>query len=583
MERFIAILSPTTPQAMPPARLRDVAARFPGMSVLVERPGICLAAIANPNCQIADEGEVVILGPVFRAGSSEPARLQPGIASRPSVHILKQLPQEMWGNFLAITRDEAGSGFHIIRPAFGKLPCFYAWLGNQLLIASDSALLKQAGLSPGGLDWMAIAQRIAFRHIPLSGTCLSDVHELRGGTRLHVTAGATAVTPIWNPWDHAGRDHWIDDRKKAVESIRDAVLTATRAMVLGAERALLMLSGGIDSSILAASLGSHGCRYGGLNLTSTGAAGDERAYARMVTSHLGVPLIEAQWDVAAVDIFRSLAADMPNPLARSFMQGTCQRLAEAVETSGADLTLDGGGGDNLFFSLRSVAPVTDALVRGRSITQCWSTARSIADMAQVSMATVLQRATRRAFRRSPAYRWPIEVNYLTSDILNSEALKPRHPWLEPPRGAETGTAAHIALITAAQGWAEGSDLYSPVRHVSPLASQPVAEACLKIPSWWWFRDGINRAVARDAFQDRLPTAILERKAKGSPDSYIAEIFAANRHHIRPMLLDGALARAHLLDLCRLEHALDSQGIVQGNNYHRIMALADVEAWIAGQG
>jgi asparagine synthase (glutamine-hydrolysing) len=412
---------------------------------------------------------------------------------------------------------------------------------------------------------------------------LEDVHELRGGSRLHVTGGAVSITQTWTPWDHAGRDRWVEQQEDAVDCVRQAISTAIRAATVGAKRALLMLSGGIDSSILAASLGTHGCPYTCLNLTSAGAAGDERAYARAVASHLGVRLIEAHWDVTTVDIFRSEARNLPNPIARSFMQGTCRRLAQAVEASEADLTLDGGGGDNMFFALRSVAPVTDALLWGRSIAQCWSTARSIAEMAQVSMATVLRRAGARAFRFSPAYRWQVEHNFLAPDILQSEDLQPRHPWIEPPRGAETGTAAHIALLTAAQGWAEGNDLHSPVRHRSPLASQPVAEACLKVPSWWWFKEGINRIVARDAFRERLPPAILERKAKGSPDSYIGEIFTANRHHIRSLLLEGAMARAHLLDLPRLEHALASQELVQGTDYHRIMALADVEAWIAAQG
>ena len=199
------------------------------------------------------------------------------------------------------------------------------------------------------------------------------------------------------------------------------------------------------------------------------------------------------------------------------------------------------------------------------------------------MATVLQRAVRRAFRRSPAYRWQVEPNFLATDILEGAALQPRHPWLEPPSGAHAGTAAHIALMTAAQGWAEGSDLYSPVEHVAPLASQLVAEACLRMPSWWWFKDGTNRIIARDAFHDRLPAVVLARKAKGSPDSFIAEIFAANRHQIRSMLLDGAMARAHLLDLPRLEHALGSPELIRGTDYHRIMALTDIEAWIAGQG
>ena len=161
-------------------------------------------------------------------------------------------------------------------------------------------------------------------------------------------------------------------------------------------------------------------------------------------------------------------------------------------------------------------------------------------------------------------------------------MMPGHPWLLAPKGAETGTAAHIALIVAAQAWAEASDLPGLVRRASPLASQPVVEACLRIPSWWWFDDGRNRVIAREAYADRLPADIVQRRSKGSPDGYIAALYAANRATIRAMLLDGRLRGAGLLDAPQLERALDESALVRGTDYHRIMRVADVEAWIASR-
>lgn len=581
MERFLAIITPTPERGAIAPSIRTAVARAEGLSVMIDRDDLFMASSGGPSVQPLGEGHGIIFGPIFATGKSDPATLPSDFALGSDSLDLDRICKNYWGNFVAILRDQA-VGFHVIRSPFGRLPCFYAMQDHQLILASDMALLSLSGWIPRGIDWSGILRRLTLKDIPSPSTCLIGVQELRGGSRLHLTPDGYSVAQTWNPWDHAGRRHWITDRDEAARTVRRAVSTATRASIVGSNRVLLMLSGGIDSSVLAASLGTHGCRFTCFNLSSVGAIGDERHYARMVASHMGASIVEAQWNVDMVDITRSHALDHPNPNARSFMQGTSRLLGEAVATSGTDLTIDGGGGDNVFFSLRSIAPVTDAFLRGHSLTEGWSTALSIAAMAEVSAAAVLRRAAARAFRRSPAYRWQPMTQYLSPDVINDEALLPRHPWLEPPRGGETGTAAHIALITAAQGWAEGNDIRSPVRHVTPLASQPVAEACLRIPSWWWFKQGQNRIVARDAFRDRLPAPVVDRRTKGTPDSYIAEIFTANRPVIRAMLLDGHLQRAGLLDLPLLERALDGEGYVQGTDYHRLMHLADVEAWVAGQ-
>src|SRR3546814_8247035 len=84
-----------------------------------------------------------------------------------------------------------------------------------------------------------------------------------------------------------------------------------------------------------------------------------------------------------------------------------------------------------------------------------------------------------------------------------------HPWLVPPKGALAGSAAHIALLAAAESVTRSRDARVARADISPLIAQPVAEACLRVPSWLWTRDGHNRAIARDAFRAALPPASSE--------------------------------------------------------------------------
>src|SRR3546814_19628922 len=113
-----------------------------------------------------------------------------------------------------------------------------------------------------------------------------------------------------------------------------------------------------------------------------------------------------------------------------------------------------------------------------------------------------------------------------------------HPWLVPPKGALAGSAAHIALLAAAESVTRSRDARVARADISPLIAQPVAEACLRVPSWLWTRDGHNRAIARDAFRAALPPAILDPRDKGPPDIFLLELLAANPHPIRSMLIHG---------------------------------------------
>jgi asparagine synthase (glutamine-hydrolysing) len=493
-----------------------------------------------------------------------------------------------WGDFVAFLRPSAETNAEasvaapmtIVRSPLGRLPCLYARQGSTLLVASDTQLLLRAGLPRPAVDVDQLTRRIAYRELPAARTCLAGIDQLRGGNALRLAERKAEQAAIWTPWQHAGRAHWLETRSDALDLVRRCVLQATRAATGQADRRLLLLSGGFDSSVLAVTLATLGGDYACLNLTYTGGAADERDHARAVAKRLGCELHEARWSVSDIDLVRSDCANRPDPVARSFMQGTNRVLNDRVEASGADCVIDGGGGDNVFCALRSVAPVADAWTMA-PLGEAWGASRTLACLAQASIGAVLKRAALRALRRSPAYRWHGDTRFLGADVSATVSDIATHPWLVPPHGTSPGTAAQVALVAALQGWAEEPDLVTTAAHVSPLATQPVVEACLRIPSWWWLQDGQDRAVAREAFSSKLPASIITRCAKGSPDPFAAEIYIRNRVLIRPMLLDGGLQALGLLNRRALEAATTTD-MPSDSTYLRLLQLVDAEAWLAAQ-
>lgn len=123
----------------------------------------------------------------------------------------------------------------------------------------------------------------------------------------------------------------------------------------------------------------------------------------------------------------------------------------------------------------------------------------------------------------------------------------------------------------------------PVAEWSPLIVQPLVEFCLSVPSWLWFENGHNRAIARRAFADLLPPEIVWRRGKGTPDGFVARVFEFNRDRLTDLLIGGRLDGAAFLDAQALRAALAPDRPIKGHDYTRVLRIADVEAWVRALG
>lgn len=109
-------------------------------------------------------------------------------------------------------------------------------------------------------------------------------------------------------------------------------------------------------------------------------------------------------------------------------------------------------------------------------------------------------------------------------------------------------------------------------------SQPLIEACLSVPSWQWRTGGRDRALARRAFKGSIPSAVLDRRVKGTPSRFNAQLLDHFRVGIRERLLDGQLAAHRIIDRNAVEAALVGEKPVPGLDLVRILELVNAEAW-----
>lgn len=548
--------------------LAQLGLRQPGLACVGDYPSACV--FAGSDVTIAGKRRVTILGSVHpiagrgQTGSAETARSD-GIFGE----------CDAWGDYIVVTGDMHGA--HVLRAPLGRLPCYYVRWKSAVILVSDIRVLKSLGLPVPALDWDAVARFLIAPELRAAATCLAGVSELVGGCRLTILNGDIHIRTAWSPWPFASKVAQLRDAREARIMLRRTIEEVVGAHCRQYSHILLGVSGGLDSSIVAAVAARSRAQTTLVTMAASDRAGDERAYARILAGRLGLPLIEAFEDIARVDVHVSRSGHLPRPHARSFAQSSDDVFVALAKERGIDAFLSGAGGDNIFWNLTSAASVVDTVLGGFGPGATFRNALDLADMCGASVPHVLLRALRSGLSRRPV-SWPTDGTFVADDVRR-EISAHEHPWLVAPADHLPGKVRHVHCIMGIENHLEGYGREALAPMVAPLLSQPLVEACLRIPTWMWCMGGQDRALARAAFADCLPAAILERTEKGTPFGFALQLFEKNRAVLRDMLLDGVLAREHLLDLRAVEACLARDDPAAGLAHYRLLCIADVEAWV----
>src|SRR3546814_11251514 len=114
------------------------------------------------------------------------------------------------------------------------------------------------------------------------------------------------------------------------------------------------------------------------------AIGDERRYASVLTKAIGVPLLEARYDLGEVEIGRAVAPHHPWPHAPYYMQAIAAVHEELCREHQIDAIFSGNGGDNIFCAFRSASPFVDRFLTPVPPRGLFYTLRTISELTGAS-------------------------------------------------------------------------------------------------------------------------------------------------------------------------------------------------------
>lgn len=520
----------------------------------------------------------VIIGKIFHrnGGFEQVTTLPTGESELIHKTTGRRLIEEYWGSYIAAITSKKGT--HVLRDPSGGIPCYYISQKHRTIFSSDvNILLKAAQVRPV-VDWEAVGQSLHFYQFPTEATALVGVSQLYGGEALVVGPTGVEKSQYWNPWDH------INDKSTTGEELGERlyriVRTTLSAWAAAYPRALISLSGGLDSSIVASCLAAAHADIACLTVVTPDPVGDERVYARAVSEAIGSELIEILEEVDLVDITNSVAERMPVPCGKAHERAYNEAIQKGVAQTCPDAFFVGAGGDNVFYLTHSVRPLVDRFRAEGWSTGVLQTLNDICTITGASAWQIIRESLRLIRMRNASIRWLTVPDYLSPEFVTTRCAEPaQHPWLIPPEGIPLGKIGHVTMLLRAMNHLEHRDKSLNVPMISPLLSQPIVEFCLGVPSWEACAGGKDRAVARRAFERHLPSAVTRRGAKGSPDGWVAQFIAVHGQNIAHRLLDGELVRHGILDRSAIEAILRPGVRFAPTDAPRIMALLDTEAWV----
>lgn len=545
-----------------------------GLTIVAEEPDFIV--MTSGNCRRYRIGSGHVLGILYpRFGPAQPIVadevFEGSITGTTEAEEL--LLGRYWGAYVALFPGR--TRHRVMRDPSAALPCYFAETASGLALASDVDLLCAAGVETPAVHWTGLFRHHYLRGLPTPETCLQGIEELLPGFALDVSGRTVDQRVSWSPWSFVKSAPEFGDASPE-KLIHRTVKAVVEALTATHGRFLISVSGGLDSSIVAACLAQAGREVHCMTMFTEDPAGDERLYARTLCAHLKLPLVECPYRVEDIDIAVPMSPHLPRPIGRTLGQAYERTHIELAQVLNIDAFVTGNGGDNVFAYSQSAAAVTDRYLSQGLSFGLLQTLGDVCRQTETGPATVL----RAAFRsRRKGYRWSTGPLFLDPAMLAALAPGPLHqPWLDSGSKALPGKSAHVAsLLRVMHNLEPGRSRVAPA--IAPLVSQPVIEACLAIPTWEWRAGGRDRAVARNAFAADLPPMIAGRRSKGGPDGFSSAILRRHRMAIRDLLLDGLLARNHIVDRAAIEARFRSDRPFSGEEQTRLLDLTDTEAWV----
>jgi asparagine synthase (glutamine-hydrolysing) len=250
------------------------------------------------------------------------------------------------GMFAIALWDSRKKKLILARDRFGEKPLYYGVFDGKLLYASEPKALLAHPVVIRELDLDAMREYLSFDYVPAPRSIYKGISKLPAGHILVVENGEVRTRRYWNlTWAKSQKEPSI---AHASNDLRELLSDAVRMRLVSDVPLGILLSGGVDSSTVAAFAVQHATeKVKTFSIGFEEDSFDESKYARQVAHHLGTEHYEATLSVGtAADLIGEIGTWLDEPLSDGSLIPTFM-LSQFVRHH-VTVALGGDGGDELF-------------------------------------------------------------------------------------------------------------------------------------------------------------------------------------------------------------------------------------------
>jgi asparagine synthase (glutamine-hydrolysing) len=478
--------------------------------------------------------------------------------------------ERLRGMFALALWDARERRIVLARDRFGIKPLFWAEAGGALAFASE---LKALRLAPGfreNVDPEALDAFLAFNSIPAPLTIYAGARKLPPGHVLVRGRGANRIERFARPAPVPAADVRREDEATLAAELRETLRDSVRAHLVSDVPVGVLLSGGVDSSVLCALAAQESSEP--VQTFSIGfqeRSFDELELARLVAERYRTDHHELILKPDAAELFPEIAAAFDEPFGDSSALPTflvCRLASEHVKVA-----MSGEGGDELFGGYETY--VAD-LMSARGLGRAARLARPLVELLPSSSRRVSLEYRAKRFVRA-AHLPALERHHGWKEIfapgVRAELMRGRRDGYDPlevyrERYAETAAAEPLARLQDVDlGIYLVDDLLVKTDRMSmthslearvPYLDTEVAGLAMALPTAAKVRGWAKKRLLRRAAAPLVPEAIVRGRKKGFSIPAAAWLRGPLVPFAKEILSPTRIARQRLLNPAAVTAVLD---------------------------
>ena len=433
----------------------------------------------------------------------------------------ERFAERLRGMFAAAIWDAKSRKLVLARDRFGIKPLYYRAAGGGLEFASELRALPR-----GEVDLDALEAFLAFNSVPAPLSILHGTCKLPPGHLLVWEGGEPRLERYARPAPVAATDVRREPAAQLAEELRERLRDSVRAHLVADVPVGVLLSGGVDSCLLAAfaaELSGEPVRTFTIGFRER--SYDETAAARLVSQRYGTDHRDLILQPDAALLLPALAEAFDEPFADSSALPTY--LVSELAARDVKVALSGEGGDELFGGYETYA--ADLLAQRAGFAA--RLARPLVERLPVSTAKASFDYRAKRFVRA-AHLPPLERHHGWKEIFSPDAraeLTGRASGFDPVDGlraryAETEGADLLARLQDVDlGTYLVDDLLVKTDRASmahslearvPFLDPAVADLALALPTRLKIRGLRKKVLLRKAAEPLLPAEIVRGRKRG---------------------------------------------------------------------